>query len=206
MEIRIGFSIVRVRPANILSPSLIHTKFPKDYAAATTRVLFSSGIHKATAMSASLSLPPAHVSPVSLLIKTQIRTKPRPPPPSTTLTGKTALITGSSSGLGRAAGEQLLALGLSRLIMGIRDGPKGERVAAALRTKFPQARVDVWTVEQESYDSVRAFAARCADADRLDMVILNAAFATPEWRVTENVSPLYTFQHPCARMYYGLWE
>ncbi|EAQ84428.1 hypothetical protein CHGG_08442 [Chaetomium globosum CBS 148.51] len=137
-------------------------------------------------MSASLSLPPAHVSPVSLLIKTQIRTKPRPPPPSTTLTGKTALITGSSSGLGRAAGEQLLALGLSRLIMGIRDGPKGERVAAALRTKFPQARVDVWTVEQESYDSVRAFAARCADADRLDMVILNAAFATPEWRVTEN--------------------
>lgn len=144
-------------------------------------------------MSASLSLPPAQVSPASLLIKTQIRTKPRPPPPSTTLAGKTALVTGSSSGLGRSAGEQLLALGLSRLIMGIRDGPKGERVAAALRTKFPQARVDVWTVEQESYDSVRAFAAHCADdADRLDIVILNAAFATPEWRVTENVSPLYT--------------
>jgi NAD(P)-dependent dehydrogenase (short-subunit alcohol dehydrogenase family) len=140
-------------------------------------------------MSASLALPPATVSPASLLIKTQIRTKPRPPPASTNLAGKTTLITGSSSGLGREAGEQLLGLGLSHLILGVRDGPKGERVAAALRTKFPKARVDVWTVEQESYDSVRAFAARCAaDIDRLDIVILNAAFATPEWRVTENVS------------------
>lgn len=144
-------------------------------------------------MSASLALPPARVSPGSMLVKTQLRTKPRPPPASTTVAGKTALVTGSSAGLGREASEQLLRLGLSRLIMGVRDGPKGEGVAAELRTKFPNARVDVWTVEQESYDSVRAFAARCAeDPDRLDMVILNAAFATPEWRVTENVSPFCT--------------
>ncbi|KAK3290971.1 uncharacterized protein B0H64DRAFT_411053 [Chaetomium fimeti] len=138
-------------------------------------------------MSASLALLPAKVSPVSVLVKTQLRTKPTPPPPSTSLAGKAAIVTGSTAGLGREASEQLLALGLSRLIMGVRDGAKGERVAAELRAKFPGARVDVWTVEQESYDSVRAFAARCAnEVDRLDVAVLNAAFATPEWVVTEN--------------------
>lgn len=142
-------------------------------------------------MSASLALPPVKASPASILVKTQLRTKPRPPPPSTSLSGKTALVTGSSSGLGRAASEQLLSLGLSHLVMGVRNGDKGERVAAALRARFPNARVDVWIVNQESYDSVRAFATRCAnDINRLDMVILNAAFATPEWVVTENVCHL----------------
>ncbi|KAK4235971.1 retinol dehydrogenase 14 [Achaetomium macrosporum] len=136
-------------------------------------------------MSASLALPPAKVSPLSVLIQTQLRTTPRPPPPGTSLAGKTAVVTGSSSGLGRAASEQLLALGLSHLIMGVRDSARGEREAAALRAKYPKARVDVWTIEQESFDSVRAFAARCAhETDRLDMAILNAAFATPEWTVT----------------------
>lgn len=144
-------------------------------------------------MSASLALPPVKVSPASVLIKTQLRTKPRPPPPSTSLAGKTAIITGGGGGLGQAASEQLLSLGLSHLIMGVRNSSRGERVAAALRAKFPEAQVDVWIVEQESYDSVRAFAARCAnDINRVDMVILNAAFATPEWVVTENVSCLHS--------------
>lgn len=57
------------------------------------------------------------------------------------------------------------------------------------RTQFSQARVDVWTLSQESFDSGRAFAARCAgDIDRLDVVVLSAAFATGEWAITADVS------------------
>ncbi len=143
-------------------------------------------------MSASLALRPVKSSPASILIKTQFRTKPYPPPPSTSFAEKTALVTGSSSGLGLAASEQLLSFGLSHLIMGVRDSVKGERVAATLRAKFPKARIDVWIIDQASYDSVQAFASRCAkDSKRLDIAILNAAFATPEFIVTTNVSNDY---------------
>lgn len=140
-------------------------------------------------MSASLALDPTKVTPASVLVKAQLKTKPRPSPAGTSLAGQTAVVTGSNGGLGLEASRQMLALGLSRLIMGVRDVAKGERAATALRTQFPQARVDVWALSQESFDSVRAFAARCAsDTDRLDVVVLNAAFATAEWAITADVS------------------
>ncbi|KAK3302657.1 uncharacterized protein B0T15DRAFT_543558 [Chaetomium strumarium] len=138
-------------------------------------------------MSASLALGPTQVTPGSVLVQAQLRTKARPPPAGTSFAGKTAIVTGSSSGLGLEASRQMLALGLSHLVMGVRDSAKGERAAAPLRTRYPLARVDVWVLDQTSFDSVRAFAARCAsDIDRLDIVILNVGMATPEWIVTED--------------------
>ncbi|KAF7295470.1 hypothetical protein MIND_01086800 [Mycena indigotica] len=94
------------------------------------------------------------------------------------LAGKTAIITGSSTGLGKEACTLFLNLKLSRLILAVRTVKKGEDVAAELRVKFPHAKIEVWELEMSSYDSVQAFAKRVdAELDQLDVAVLNAAQA-----------------------------
>jgi NAD(P)-dependent dehydrogenase (short-subunit alcohol dehydrogenase family) len=91
------------------------------------------------------------------------------------LDGQTAIVTGSNAGLGLEASRQLLKLGVSTLIMGVRSQAKGEAAAKQLRSEFPGTIVSVWILDMESYDSVRQFAQNTADLPRLDIVILNAA-------------------------------
>ena len=96
-------------------------------------------------------------------------------PPHINLSGKTALVTGATGGLGLEAARQLLLVRASRLILTARTQSKGQTAAAELQSAFPMADIRVWTLEMESYDSVRRFAERCqAELDRLDVVILNA--------------------------------
>ncbi|KAI4596343.1 hypothetical protein KJ359_005472 [Pestalotiopsis sp. 9143b] len=114
-------------------------------------------------------------SPGVRFFRSQFLASPRPPPEGANLTGKTAIVTGATSGLGLEASRQLLSLGLSRLIMGVRSTEKGERVAAELRARFPNTDIRAWPLEMESYRSVRAFALRVGEElMRLDMAVLNA--------------------------------
>jgi NAD(P)-dependent dehydrogenase (short-subunit alcohol dehydrogenase family) len=101
--------------------------------------------------------------------------KRKPLPSGLRIDGQTVIITGSNTGLGLEAARQLLKLGAATLIMGVRSQAKGEEAAKGLRRSFPSATVSVWTVDMESYDSVRQFAQKCADLPRIDLVILNAA-------------------------------
>lgn len=92
--------------------------------------------------------------------------------------GSTAIITGSNTGLGFEASKQLLSLGLSHLIMGVRSLEKGKVAAEKLRTIGPSARIDVWQLDMQSYDSIQNFAKRCdAELSRIDFVILNAGLS-----------------------------
>ncbi|RBR21674.1 uncharacterized protein FIESC28_04774 [Fusarium coffeatum] len=91
------------------------------------------------------------------------------------LHGATALVTGTTSGVGLETCRSLLSHGVSQLIMSSRTQKKGEDVAAGLRLQYPRAEIQVWELEMESYDSVIAFAERALkDLKRLDIVILNA--------------------------------
>ncbi|KAH7149050.1 hypothetical protein B0J13DRAFT_620954 [Dactylonectria estremocensis] len=100
--------------------------------------------------------------------------KPIPVPKDTSLAGATAIVTGANSGLGFQCALDLLALGLSRLIIAVRTPSKGEEAAAKLRQRFKSATVEVWRVDMLSHESVQAFAAKCERLDRIDFVILNA--------------------------------
>jgi NAD(P)-dependent dehydrogenase (short-subunit alcohol dehydrogenase family) len=102
-------------------------------------------------------------------------TKPKPLPAGINLTGQVAIVTGSNTGIGFATCRQLLKLGLSRLVMGVRSQAKGDEAANQLRKEFPTATVSVWILDMESYDSIRAFAEQCATLPRIDIAILNAA-------------------------------
>ncbi|KAF5602433.1 short-chain dehydrogenase reductase family [Fusarium subglutinans] len=108
-------------------------------------------------------------------------TTPKLLPSTLKRTEKTAIITGSNTGLGFEASRQLLELGLSHLIMAVRSQAKGDAAASALRAEFPDSTVSVWILDMESYDSVAAFATQCDTLPRIDIVILNAALIKPSF-------------------------
>jgi NAD(P)-dependent dehydrogenase (short-subunit alcohol dehydrogenase family) len=57
----------------------------------------------------------------------------------------------------------------------VRSSQKGEKVASKFRAQFPKAKIHVWFLEMESYDSIQAFAHRAeTELSRLDIAILNA--------------------------------
>ena len=87
-------------------------------------------------------------------------------------------MTGSTNGLGLEASRQLLSYQLSSLILTARSTTKGEQVAAELRAEYPQADIEVWFLEIESYDSIQAVARRAAEIPRLEIAVLNAGMQT----------------------------
>ena len=96
------------------------------------------------------------------------------------LAGRTALVTGPTSGLGRAA-----ALGLARLgaevVLLCRDLARGRALQRELRLATGHRRVSVEQVDLADLGSVRAFARRFG-APRVDVLVHNAG-VLPDERV-----------------------
>jgi retinol dehydrogenase 12 len=94
--------------------------------------------------------------------------KPKPVAASKTLEGKTILITGANIGLGFEAARELATHKPERLILGIRDGKKGETAKESILKTNTDVRIDVWTLDYNSYASLIAFAKQVAAVDHLD--------------------------------------
>lgn len=108
------------------------------------------------------------------------------PQGANSLEDQVAVVTGANVGLGFEAARQLLARGLSHIVIGVRSQTKGDAAAASLSRDFPAATVSVWIVDMESYSSVQAFAERCgAELPRINYVILNAGLITTEPTINE---------------------
>jgi len=94
------------------------------------------------------------------------------------LDGKTAIVTGATSGLGRTAAALLTDQGARVCIVG-RDPERTERA----RAEISAAQSEV--ADFSSLAATRAFAARfAATHDRLDILVLNAGALTHEFTVT----------------------
>ena len=90
------------------------------------------------------------------------------------LTGKLALVTGASGGLGEETARALAARGAS-VVMTARDVPKGAAAAEKIRASTGNPNGEVAKLELDSLDSVRACAAHFLAAhDQLDLLINNA--------------------------------
>lgn len=88
-------------------------------------------------------------------------------------------MTGANGGTGLECSRQLLDLGLSTMIIAVRDEAKGEavcRTPAAGRYLEPSHIIEVWKLDCASYESVTALAQRAEEhiEHRLDISILNA--------------------------------
>ncbi|KAK8129698.1 hypothetical protein PG999_002078 [Apiospora kogelbergensis] len=139
-----------------------------------------------SSMSANLQKQAAYEGTFSGFLARQF-TRPKAfPLEDVDLKGHVAVMTGANVGLGFEAARQLLARGLTHLVMGVRSQAKGDAAAAALRKEFPGATVAVWIVDMESYASVQAFARRCdAELPRIDYAILNAGLIQTEFTTNE---------------------
>ena len=85
------------------------------------------------------------------------------------LTGRCAVVTGATSGLGRATAEALGGAGAD-VVLAVRDVRRGAEVAAAIGP-----RAQVRALDLADLDSVRAFAAEVvADGLLVDMLVNNA--------------------------------
>ncbi|KAI5859275.1 NAD(P)-binding protein [Durotheca rogersii] len=113
-------------------------------------------------------------STVASILWYQLTFKPKPLPADVKLDGKTAIVTGSNVGLGFEAAKELAAHGLSRLILAVRSPAKGEEARASIVSASPKCSVEVWQLDQESPESILAFARKAQGLDRLDILLLNA--------------------------------
>lgn len=112
-----------------------------------------------------------------------------PPAPTASFKGRTVIVTGSNSGLGREACRMIVRLGASRVILACRNVDKGKIAAKDIQatTSCSPDMLEVWHLDMSSYASVLAFAKKVnADLPRLDVLLANAGMVTRKFRMTED--------------------
>ncbi|RYP60255.1 hypothetical protein DL769_008189 [Monosporascus sp. CRB-8-3] len=112
------------------------------------------------------------------------------------LTGKTALVTGSNAGVGLEVSRQFLDLGVCKLILAVRNESKGQAAAANLSQgrHLKEGTIEVWYLDLDSYDSIITFAGRAKTLDRLDIAVLNAGLVLTKHQLNKNTGHDETIQ------------
>jgi dehydrogenase/reductase SDR family protein 12 len=107
-------------------------------------------------------------------------------PAAWSMAGRTVVITGPTSGLGREAAVSLAAMG-ARLVLVGRDHAKLVRTADELRDANPGLATSLVVADLSSLGSVRAASARILDDEpRIDVLVDNAGAMFPERAETED--------------------
>lgn len=101
-------------------------------------------------------------------------------PAADTLAGSTALVTGPTSGLGRATAFQLADLGARVVLLG-RDAGRLEQLSRELAARTGEDRYPFVVVDMSSLESVRAAVAAVRAAEtRIDILVDNAGAIYPD--------------------------
>ena len=96
------------------------------------------------------------------------------------LEGRVVLVTGATSGLGRAAAEQLARSGANVILLG-RDADRTHRVADELTASTGSGSIDTVIADMGDFDAVRLAAATIRERhDRVDVLIHNAGTLAAE--------------------------
>ena len=112
------------------------------------------------------------------------------------LSGRTALVTGASSGIGLETARALASVGAS-VVLAVRNAEKGNAALAAIRDRVPDATLELGALDLTSLASVRAFAESFLGShDRLDLLINNAGvMASPFERTTDGFELQFGTNH-----------
>ena len=102
--------------------------------------------------------------------------------PTTDCTGRTIIVTGANTGLGKETARHLVKLNAERVIITSRTASKGEAAAKDIeQTTGRKGVVEVWDLDLENYGNVKAFGERVKTLQRLDAVIENAGKNTMKY-------------------------
>lgn len=105
-----------------------------------------------------------------------------PPVPTQDCTGKTIVITGANTGLGKEAARRYVRLNCEKLVIACRSVEKGEAAKQEIESSTGRRGViEVWPVDLQSYDSVKEFCKRVKTLKRLDILVENAGVATGKY-------------------------
>ncbi|KAF2159611.1 hypothetical protein M409DRAFT_70922 [Zasmidium cellare ATCC 36951] len=111
------------------------------------------------------------------------------PYPTGSYAGKTVVVTGSNTGLGKEAARHYARLGASRLILAVRSIDKGNAAKADIEstTSCGKNVIEVWQPDLGSYASVKDFAANISsDLERVDIFNANAGLARKKYHTAED--------------------
>ncbi|KAI1845844.1 hypothetical protein JX265_011260 [Neoarthrinium moseri] len=115
--------------------------------------------------------------------------------PRTDCTGKTAVVTGATGGLGLEAGRHFARLKAAKVILGCRNTERGEAAKRAIEDSIKDLGpdvVEVWPVDLGSFESVKEFCDRANSLDRLDYMIQNAGLAAAKYKSLEGYEETIT--------------
>ncbi|WXC58135.1 hypothetical protein SNK03_004033 [Fusarium graminearum] len=136
----------------------------------------------------SFDTTPENQAGILHFFRQQLRYKPRAVT-GVSLEGKTGIVTGASSGIGLETSRQLLDLGISKLILAVRNLEKGnaaaEDLAKGRNPPLKEGTIEVWKLDLDFYDSITAFAEKAKSLTRLDMVLMNAGLCPAKRVVNE---------------------
>jgi NAD(P)-dependent dehydrogenase (short-subunit alcohol dehydrogenase family) len=100
--------------------------------------------------------------------------------------GKTAVVTGATSGIGEET-ARVLAAKNAHVVLAVRNMEKGERVAADIRRATGNRNVAVQRLDLASLASIKTYAENFARSQtRLDLLIANAGVMFPPYTKTED--------------------
>jgi NAD(P)-dependent dehydrogenase (short-subunit alcohol dehydrogenase family) len=110
------------------------------------------------------------------------------PYPTSSFVGKTVIVTGSNTGLGKEAARHIARLGAETVILAVRSLEKGELAKQDIErtTKCGKDVIQVWHLDLASYGSVLEFVDRAAKLPRIDVLLANASIAAMNYVVAED--------------------
>ncbi|KAM0746965.1 NAD(P)-binding protein [Meredithblackwellia eburnea MCA 4105] len=107
--------------------------------------------------------------------------------PTSSLEGRTVVISGANRGLGLQAAIHITRLNPTRLILAVRDIKAGETASEKILAETAyQGVLEVVPLDLAKFDSVKEFGKWCQGQERIDVVLLNAGMATNAWSTTED--------------------
>ncbi|EME48710.1 hypothetical protein DOTSEDRAFT_67672 [Dothistroma septosporum NZE10] len=105
-----------------------------------------------------------------------------PPVPTQDCTGRTIIVTGGNTGLGKEAARHYVRLNCEKLIIACRSGEKGEAAKQDIEnTTGRKGVIEVWQLDLQDYDSVKEFCKRARTLKRIDTLLENAGIATQKY-------------------------
>lgn len=127
--------------------------------------------------------------------KTQVLPLPKP---HSDFSNRVVVVTGASSGVGKAAAQQFARLGAAKVVLACRSAKKGEAAKNDIESaESVDGVVEVWPLDLGFYESIKAFCSRADKLDRLDVFVANAGLMSFQCEYYEGYER-QTFVHVIA--------